>query len=116
MKITVVIPRFNDGETIGSQLEALAKQVWSGEWEVVVSDNGSRDNTLAVVEQFKQRLPNLRVVDSSDRRGPGHARNVGVHEATGEGILFCDADDEVAQGWLEAMARALVENDFIAAD
>ena len=67
MDISVVIPCFNDEETIGSQLEAVAKQAWSGEWEVVVSDNGSRDNTLAIVEQFRERLPNLRVVDSSDR-------------------------------------------------
>ena len=88
--------------------------MWPSDWEVVISDNGSVDNTLVIVEEFKEKLPNLRVVDSSDRRGPGHARNVGAQQATGDTILFCDADDEVAPGWLEAMAGALLEHEFVA--
>jgi len=114
MTVSVVIPCFNDGETIGFQLEAVARQRWSGDWEVVISDNGSVDNTLAIVEEFKERLPNLRVVDSSDRRGPGHARNVGAKEAKGDTILFCDADDEVASDWMEMMTRALSEHGLVA--
>ena len=83
-------------------------------WEVIVSDNGSTDESVKVVEAYRERLPDLRVVDSSDRRGPGHARNIGVMAATGDAVLFCDADDEVAPGWMAAMGQALYEHDFVA--
>ena len=113
MKISVVIPCFNAAETIACQLEALAKQVWVGNWEVVISDNGARDETLEIVEEFKEKLPNLQVVDASNRKGAGYARNLGVSKARGDTILFCDADDEVAPGWLEAMARALSQSTIL---
>ena len=114
MKLSVIIPCFNAADTIAFQLEALASQSWSGSWEVIVADNGSTDESRAIVDKYRQRLPNLRIVDASRRRGPAHARNVAARAATGEALLFCDADDEVASGWLNAMAEALLKYDFVA--
>lgn len=101
-------------ETVERQLEALAAQDVSQPWELIVADNGSRDETAAIVERYRDRLPELRVVDASDRRGQAHALNVGVAEARGAAVLFCDADDEVASGWLAAMSDALSEHEFVA--
>lgn len=101
-------------ETVERQLEALAAQDVSQPWELIVADNGSRDETAAIVERYRDRLPELRVVDASDRRGQAHALNVGVAEARGAAVLFCDADDEVASGWLAAMSDALREHEFVA--
>jgi glycosyltransferase involved in cell wall biosynthesis len=114
MKLSVVIPCFNAANTIAVQLEALAKQHWSEPWEVVVADNGSIDETVAIVKQYQEKLPNLRIVDSSDKRGAAHARNVGVMAAVSDAIAFCDADDEVAPGWVAAMGKALFKYDFVA--
>ena len=114
MKLSVIVPCFNAAETIGTQLEALANQRWSETWEVVVSDNGSTDNTRLVVEQFRQRMSNLRIVDSSDRRGASHARNMGARAARGEALAFCDADDEVGIGWVSAIGEELSKHDFVA--
>jgi glycosyltransferase involved in cell wall biosynthesis len=114
MKLSVVIPCYNAAIGIGSQLEAMTTQCWSEPWEIIVSDNGSTDESLAIIERYKERLPNLRVVDSSGRRGSSYARNVGVRAATGEAILFCDADDEVGFGWLAAMGNALCKYDAVA--
>lgn len=114
MKLSVIIPCFNAASTITVQLEALANQHWSEPWEVIVSDNGSTDETVATVEQYKEKLPNLRIVDSSGRRGAAHARNVGALAAAGEALAFCDADDEVAPGWVAAMGEALSKYDFVA--
>lgn len=113
MKLSVIIPCFNAADTIAVQLEALAKQQWSEPWEVILSDNGSTDESVAIVEQYQEKLPNLRIVDSSDRRGAAHARNVGVLAAAGDAIAFCDADDEVAPGWVAAMGEALSKYDFV---
>ena len=114
MKLSVIIPCFNAANTIALQLNALAKQQWSESWEVIVSDNGSTDETVTIVEQYQEQLPNLRIVDSSDQRGAAHARNVGASVATGDGLAFCDADDEVAPGWVAAMGDAISQHDFVA--
>jgi glycosyltransferase involved in cell wall biosynthesis len=112
--LSVVLPTRNGSATIGRQLDALARQSWDGQWELVVCDNGSTDSTRAVVQEFRGRIRNLRIVDSSSRAGVPHACNVGVVESHAPVIAFCNDDDEVAPGWLEAMARALADHDIVA--
>jgi glycosyltransferase involved in cell wall biosynthesis len=68
MNISVVMPVFNEAAHIESQLAALAMQEFSGEWEVLVADNGSTDGTPRVVQAWSDRLP-LQLVDASARRG-----------------------------------------------
>ena len=114
LSLSVVVPCLNAAATLGVQLEALAGQQWPGFWEVIVADNGSTDGSREVMERFRGRIPGLRLVDASDRRGQAHARNLGAAAARGDALLFCDADDEVAPGWLAAMGRALAEHDFVA--
>lgn len=113
--VSIVVPCRNCTDLLGRQLAALAGQRWSGTWEVVVADNGSTDGLPSVAERFRNRFPELRVVDASAKQGAAYARNVGVKAATGDVVLFCDADDEVGEGWLAAMAVALREHDFVAA-
>ena len=114
MKLSVVMPFYNAVDSLGVQLEALANQHWSEPWEVILVDNRSTDGSRQIAERYKERLPNLRIVDASARQGSPFARNVGVQAATGEAIAFCDADDEVAPGWVAAMGQALSQHDFVA--
>jgi glycosyltransferase involved in cell wall biosynthesis len=114
MKLSVIIPCLNGSQTISVQLEALAHQEWSEPWEIIFADNGSTDRTLEIVQSYQERLPNLRIVDASARRGQPYALNVGVRAATGESLAFCDADDEVGAGWLAAIGEALSRYDFVA--
>src|SRR5438093_10397082 len=112
-RLTVVVPAYNEAARIGRQLDALARQSDPVEWEVIVADNGSTDSTIAVACQWSDRL-HLRVLDASERRGPAAARNMAVEQSSGEFLLFCDADDEVAPGWLDAHVRALGQADLVA--
>jgi glycosyltransferase involved in cell wall biosynthesis len=105
--ISVVMPCYNAASTIALALEALARQNWPGSWELVIADNGSSDNSVEIARQFQDRIPGLRVVDASDAPGSSHAYNSGAAAAHGQFVLFCDADDAVADDWLAAMARAL---------
>src|SRR5437763_781538 len=114
LKLSVVIPCLNAAATLGVQLAALAAQGWEGDWEVVVADNGSTDGSQAVAESYRSRLRGLKLVDASDRRGQAHARNLGAAAATGDAYFFCDADDEVAPGWLAALAGEIAKHDFVA--
>ena len=112
--LSVIVPCRNAAAFIGSQLEALARQGCDRDWEVVVADNGSTDGTRHVVEAYRSRLPNLVLVDASARRGAAYARNAGAQAARGENVAFCDADDEVGNGWLAAVVAALRDQEAIA--
>ena len=111
--VSVVIPVLNGAATIGQQLEALANQTYRGRWEVIVADNGSTDATAQVVRSFIPRLPQLRLVDASDRESTNHARNLGVAAATGELLAFCDADDVASPGWLAGLVAGLERHDLV---
>ena len=113
-RLSVVLPCRDAAATLGTQLAALAGQAYAGPWEVIVADNGSRDASRTIAASFGDRLPGLRIVDAAGRPGQGHARNVGAAAATGDAFLFCDCDDEVAPGWLDAMGRALAAHPFVA--
>jgi len=114
MNLSVIIACYNGADFISNQLDALANQRYAGSWEVIISDNGSTDNSLEIVNHFKNRIPQLHIVDSSDKQSRAHARNIGVGISTGENILFLDQDDEVGPGWMETMSNALSEHDFVA--
>lgn len=114
VQLSVIIPCFNAASLIGAQLAALADQAYDGVWEVIVADNGSTDDTLAVARRFQGRLPRLRIVDASERKGAAHARNVGARAASGDHLIFVDADDIVAPDFLRAMGAALGQHDFVA--
>lgn len=104
--VSVVIPCLNVAQTIGAQLEALARQDYAESWELLIADNGCTDATLTVVASFTDRLP-IRVVDARTRRGINHARNRGTQDARSTFVLFCDGDDVVGPSWIRHMASAL---------
>jgi glycosyltransferase involved in cell wall biosynthesis len=111
-RVSVIIPAYNESVRIDRQLSALAAQRYD-DWEVIVGDNGSTDDTAACARSWDDRLP-LRVVDASRRRGAAAARNEAVAVSTGELLLFCDADDAVGEGWVDAHATALRSADLVA--
>ena len=110
--LSVILPFRNAAPHIREQLEALANQAFDREWEVVAVDNGSSDNSREIVESFRNRL-NLVILDVATKTGAGHARNVGARHASGEKLIFIDADDEVAPGYLREMAAGLDRHDFV---
>jgi GT2 family glycosyltransferase len=115
-ELSVVIPCRNEAAILGDQLDALVAQQSPGcSWEVVIADNGSSDGTREVALSFRARIPQLRVVDASDRTGRHHACNVGVAATAGPLIVFVDADDVVAPDYLRAMSEALHQNPVVAA-
>jgi len=114
MKLSVIIPCLNAAETIGYQLEALANQRWSEPWEVIVADNGSRDDTISVARAYAGKVPGLKIIDASERRGAPYAMNLAASVALGDSVAFCDADDEVAPEWVAAMGNALCAHECVA--
>lgn len=112
VEMSVIVPFKDAAPDIRQQLEALAAQEVSAPWEVIAVDDGSRDASRQIVERFRDRL-NLRVIETQEATGQAHAYNVGARQASGRKLIFVDADDEVAPGYITAMAAGLDRYDFI---
>jgi glycosyltransferase involved in cell wall biosynthesis len=110
--ISVIVPVRNGMPWLDAQLRALTEQECPLPWEVVVADNASTDDSKIVVQEWAKRSHLVRLVDASSVHGPGATRNVGVDEAQGDLLAFCDADDVVQPGWLQAHVAALAGADL----
>lgn len=89
--VSVVIPTFNRRETLAYTLPLLAGQsLPSEQYELLLCDSGSSDGTTELVAELA--IPNLRHIRPAENRGRSGARNAGIREATGEFVLFTDAD------------------------
>jgi glycosyltransferase involved in cell wall biosynthesis len=110
--VSVVMPVRNEEEHVGEQLAALAAQTYSGDWELVVVDDKSRDRTRAIVESWADRVPHVRIITPPVCRGQSHARNVGMREARGEFICSCDGNDVAHPEWIERLVSAAVDQDI----
>lgn len=113
--VSIVVPTLNGGALLGQQLQSLVDQRTGYRFEIIVADNGSTDDSRAVVAAVARQStgPVVRLIDAPDR-GVNAARNAGWHAAVADKILFCDHDDLVAPGYIEAMARALDQADVVA--
>jgi glycosyltransferase involved in cell wall biosynthesis len=99
--VAVVVPVYNGAATIERCVRSLLAQDYPVDRrEVIVVENGSTDDTAAIVAGLPVRL--LR----SERRGPAPARNVGWRAANAEIVAFTDADCIADRGWLRALAAA----------
>ena len=99
MQISVIIPVFNSAGTLSLCLQALADSQYPAA-ECIVIDDGSTDNSAAVAEQL-----GARVLSTGGRCGPAVARNLGARHASGNLLLFVDADVSVHQDTLGRIAE-----------
>ena len=95
---SVVVPAFQAGDFIGDALRSVLSQTEMPR-EVIVVDDGSTDDTVAVVRAFGDVVRLIQV----QHGGPSAARNAGIHAATGDLVAFLDADDTYETRFLEAL-------------
>ena len=104
---SVVIPLYNRADIVGDTIRSVQAQDWQ-DFEIVVVDDGSRDNPAPVIEAIgDHRVRYIR----QDNAGGGAARNRGIEAARGRHIAFLDSDDLFLPGKLSIMAAALKDDD-----
>jgi len=88
--VTVIVPTYNRAHFIGEAIDSiLAQDIIDCELEIIVVDDGSKDNTEEVVRNYGAQVRYIR----QENQGAGVARNRGIDEARGEWIAFLDSDD-----------------------
>jgi len=93
-KYSLVIPAYNEAARLGTSLEKVLAYVHRQGWnaEVIVVDDGSRDQTAEIIRAFAAKDPIVRLVQNPGNRGKGYSVRNGMLRAEGEILIFSDAD------------------------
>lgn len=105
---SVIMCSYNRASLLPRAIESLLQQV-EKDWELIVVDDGSSDNTFTLVQSYCTRHPNIRYLYHTNR-GTGASRNAGILAACGLFVTFLDSDDEYLPQHLALRKQALVEN------
>ena len=91
---SIVIPAYNESERIQSSLMKIVAFLseQDRQVEVLVINDGSRDNTAEIVRQYAAEYPYIRLIENPGNRGKGYSIRNGMLQATGDVVLFTDAD------------------------
>jgi glycosyltransferase involved in cell wall biosynthesis len=112
MKVSVIIRTYNRGYIIGEAIESALQQTHD-DFEIIVVDDGSSDDTADVVASFQS--DRLRYIRHAQNRGVSAAGNTGIQAATGELIAHLDSDDLWAPDLLSSLVAILSQHDDVAA-
>ena len=103
--ITIIIPVYNAQAGIKQCLDSLLNQTFT-DYEIILLNDGSTDNTLEVINSYASKNDCIRVIDK-ENEGVAKTRNKGIHLAKGEYIVFIDNDDFVESDYLERFYNAI---------
>lgn len=110
MLISVVVPIFNVQEFLPRCLDSLYSQSFDDNMEILLINDGSTDNSLAICKQYAENKNNTIIIDK-ENGGLSDARNIGTKAATGEYIYYLDSDDWLAPEAIETLYEYAIKND-----
>jgi glycosyltransferase involved in cell wall biosynthesis len=94
--ISIIVPSYNYGHLVADTIGSIQRQTCT-DWEMIIVDDGSTDNTEAILKERAAADPRIRFFQQSNA-GPSAARNLALREAKGDFIQFLDADDLLEHG------------------
>ena len=101
MDVSIIVPVYNAEKTIERCLDSILKQITTFKYEIIVIDDGSKDNSLKKLEEYKRFVKIIKETNG----GPGKARNIGIKEAKADFLLFVDSDDYVANNFVDTFLK-----------
>lgn len=118
MDISVIIPVYNAEKFISKCLNSILQQKDSElSFEIIAINDGSKDNSLKILQEYSALYSNIKVVNS-ENKGAGSARNLGIQSAEGKYLWFIDADDYISEFSFKYLQDKVKQNktDFIVFD
>jgi glycosyltransferase involved in cell wall biosynthesis len=109
--VSIIMPALNAGKTISESIESVLAQSYSN-WELIVVDDGSTDDTLITITNYKEKDSRIKVLSTTGRTGPANARNMGIDVATGRYCAFLDSDDLWSKEKLSRQIKFMQENNI----
>lgn len=90
--VSIVMPAYNCEKYVVEAINSILAQTYRN-WELLVLDDGSKDNTLRIIEEFSQNDSRIKALPNGKNMGVSATRNRGIELASGEWIAFLDSDD-----------------------
>ncbi len=109
--LSIITPVYNTEEYLTECINSILDQTCS-DWELILVDDGSKDNSGVICDDFAQRDSRIKVLHT-ENRGVSHARNTGIEHATGEWISFIDSDDWISSDYVDTIANINKDYDIV---
>ena len=110
--VSVVMPSYNSARFLRAAVDSVLGQTYA-DLELIVADDGSTDDSLALLREYESRDSRVRVLALGQRQGPAVARNAGIRAANGSFIAFLDSDDAWLPAKLERHLEFMRKNDAV---
>ena len=109
--VSIVVPCYNREKYIETCINSVLSQDYEN-WECIIINDGSKDNTLNLVRSFELKEKRICVIDQ-ENLGVSEARNKGIDHATGDFLFFLDSDDKLSNDVISTLVAAYENNDII---
>ncbi len=111
--ISIVIPAYNEAQIIERSVKLISDTMGELDWELIVVDDCSKDDTVDRLLRMKEEVPNLRVIRQERNQGPGAAFRRGFKEAKGDIILTNDADSSFSPMYIPKLLEYINDYDVV---
>ena len=107
MLLSIIVPIYNVEKYVEKCIRSCeAQDISKEDYEIVVINDGSPDNSLKIVERIADEFPNIKII-SQPNKGLSAARNTGMRNASGDYYMFVDSDEWIAEKWLGKICSKL---------
>ena len=106
--VSIVLPTYNREEYLSRSIDSIINQTYKN-WELLIIDDGSTDETLSLIKNYLNKFSNIRYF-FHENRGAAYSMNIGMQNSKGEFITFLGSDDEYLANHLELRINYLVKN------
>ena len=103
--VTVIVPAYNEENSIGRCIESLLNQDYKGALEIIIVNDGSKDKTSEIVKKYP-----VKFIDLTKNVGKANALNRGMEDATGEIIVFSDGDSNMEMSAISSIVKCFHNN------
>lgn len=107
--VSIIVPMYNAERNLKECLDSIIHQDYEN-LEIILVDDGSNDSTLAICSQYSEKDPRFLIIRSGNE-GVSNARNLGIEKASGEYVVFIDADDWIEHDYISRMVGGIAQND-----
>ncbi|HHX8291396.1 TPA: glycosyltransferase family 2 protein [Vibrio diabolicus] len=109
--VSVIMPTYNSTGTVVESIQSVLSQTYKN-WELIIVDDRSTDNTWQVIQTYADKYDNIRVYQNKENLGAGASRNFAIEKAKGRFIAFLDSDDLWTEDKLSEQIAFMLENDY----
>ena len=109
--VSIITPTYNCGNYIEETINSVINQTYKN-WEMIIIDDCSTDNTKSIVEEYQKKYPNIKYHILENNSGAAVARNMAIKMAKGKFIAFLDSDDLWDKEKLEKQINFMKQNDY----